>query len=276
MNNMADVSVIIPVYNSGEKLKRAVLSVIKQTTQPKEIIIVDDCSSDILTRQILSEFQNKKNEIPITVLYSSMNDGAGTARNLGWDNASGKYIAFLDSDDVWHSRKIEIQYQYMTDNPDIVFSCHHMDVLSPVDREYADKKIENIDDKHIIPINPKRYLFLHYPRGGTSFVMMLKDINLRFKSGKRYSEDYLLWLETNFLYKGVLINQVMAYSFKNIYGDDGLSKSLWNIEKGELETIYLIRKKKYISFLVYQGAMAFSFCKFLRRCLVSFIREIKK
>lgn len=103
----ADVSVIIPVYNSGEEAFRAVSSIAKQTLLPKEVILIDDCSPD--QKQVKKWFSKIettfKNEFKIIFLFQKVNGGAGEARNRGWEIASGKYVAFLDSDDIWHPKK---------------------------------------------------------------------------------------------------------------------------------------------------------------------------
>lgn len=273
IKEMADISVIIPVYNSGKKLLRAIESILEQSIYPKEVIIIDDYSNDIETKDILNEIANEKyTAIYFRVIYSTKNNGPGSARNLGWERANGRYIAFLDSDDIWHPNKLEVQYQYMENNPEIIFSCHHMDVLNP-DSDYKEFINEKIISKtSIININPIRYLFIHYPRGGTSFVMIHRDIPLRFFEGKHYSEDYLLWLEINFNYRGVLLNNVMAYSFKERYGEGGLSNNLWAMENGELETFKVIREKGYINEYIYIFVIVFSLFKYICREIVCRIK----
>ena len=93
----ADVSVIIPVYNSYETIMRAVDSVINQTVLPREIIIVDDCSNDVITKELLKSIEyEQKSHVDITILYLDTNVGPGSARNRGMEVAKAKYIAFLD------------------------------------------------------------------------------------------------------------------------------------------------------------------------------------
>ncbi len=115
VNDKANVSVIIPVYNSGKEAFRAVRFVLQQTLLPREVILVDDCSPNREeTRYWLSKIvENFSAYFNITVLYQKNNVGPGDARNAGWNIAKGKYIAFLDSDDIWHPQKIEIQYNFM-------------------------------------------------------------------------------------------------------------------------------------------------------------------
>ena len=126
----------------------------------------------------------------------------------------------------------------------------------------------------IIKIYFERYLFKHYPRGGTPSVMLRNIHKHRFMLGKRYSEDYLLWLEYCHDYSGVLINEVLAASFKEIYGAGGLSGNLLKIEQGELDTFNILKKKGYINSFIWILCSLFSIVKFLRRYLIVCYRNI--
>lgn len=267
----ADVSVIIPVYNSMDTIERAVKSVVKQTLLPKEIIIVDDCSTNHMMRNILEYVKKEYSKIiPITIIYSEKNAGPGTARNIGWEVAKGKYIAFLDSDDVWHYDKVKIQFKYMDSHKEVYFACHHMLVISCDDNSFFQKRV-SISRKNIIAIDPIKYLFKHYPRGGTPSIMV-KNVDLRFRDGMRYSEDYLLWLEYCFRYKGILIDAELAAAYKAIYGAGGLSLNLWKIEKGELKTYGILREEKLIKGILYYIVCAFSLLKYVRREFICRLR----
>ncbi len=104
---MTSVSVIIPAYNSASTIIRALQSVVAQTLAPLEIIVVDDASTDT-TRDLVTTFASSSS-FPVRVLTQTTNSGPSAARNAGWDTAVGDYIAFLDADDQWHPRKIELQ-----------------------------------------------------------------------------------------------------------------------------------------------------------------------
>lgn len=275
-NTVADVSVIIPVYNSGKTVVRAVESIAKQTLLPKEVILVDDCSPDETTRDILIRLKNEYSRFfNIQLVFLKINGGPGDARNAGWELATGKYIAFLDSDDVWHPQKMEIQYNYMEKHEDVYFSCHHMAVIREEDIDSFSEENVTLDEINIIKINPLRYLFKHYPKGGTSFVVVRNVRELRFHPHKRYSEDYLLWLEYCFQYKGILLNTVLAASFKAVYGEGGLSFQLWRLEKGELEAYKLLQEKGCINLYMRRLASVFSLVKYGRRVLICMRRKYK-
>lgn len=107
------VSIITPTYNSERFIAETILSVQAQTYQDWEMIIVDDCSTD-RTAEIVASFQEKDSRIKY--FYNSTNKGSALSRNLALQKAKGKWIAFLDSDDLWHPEKLEKQIEFMTKN----------------------------------------------------------------------------------------------------------------------------------------------------------------
>ncbi|VBB39411.1 putative teichuronic acid biosynthesis glycosyltransferase TuaG [uncultured Spirochaetota bacterium] len=104
------VSVITPTYNCGKFIGATIRSVLDQTYTNWEMIIVDDCSKDD-TKTVVSSFVNHDNRIHYYCLTS--NSGAAVARTTAMNHANGEYIAFLDSDDVWISNKLEKQLAFM-------------------------------------------------------------------------------------------------------------------------------------------------------------------
>ena len=98
------VSVIIPTYNREKLVSRSIQSVLDQTYQDYEIIVVDDASIDN-TEKVVKSF----NDVRIRFLRSNLNKGGSAARNMGIIAANGEYIAFLDSDDEWLPEKLEKQ-----------------------------------------------------------------------------------------------------------------------------------------------------------------------
>ncbi|WP_339834721.1 glycosyltransferase family 2 protein [uncultured Flavobacterium sp.] len=102
MNDL--VSIITPTYNSGKYIAETIQSVQKQTHQNWEMILVDDCSSDN-TIDLIKSFIANDNRIQLYQLES--NSGPAVARNKGIENVSGKYMTFLDADDIWFEDFIE-------------------------------------------------------------------------------------------------------------------------------------------------------------------------
>ena len=106
------VSIIMPSYNTGKYIADSIQSVLNQTYQNWELIIVDDCSTDN-TDQIIESFL-KDNRI--RYLKNKTNSGAAISRNYALREARGKWIAFLDSDDLWDAEKLEKQIDFMRRN----------------------------------------------------------------------------------------------------------------------------------------------------------------
>ena len=107
------ISVVIPTYNSAKYIKEAIDSVLMQTLQPLEIIVVDDGSTDD-TNSIIASYTDLKKIIYI----KKDNGGPASARNMGIKKSSGEFIALLDADDIWESDKLEKQV-LLFDNKDI-------------------------------------------------------------------------------------------------------------------------------------------------------------
>jgi len=107
----SDVSVIIPYYNREKYIDEAVQSVLAQTFKPLEIILVNDCSRDS-SRRYLDRFAEV-----CRIVDLPENVGLAGARNAGIRVAQGRFIAFLDDDDIWLPRKLELQRRYMDEHP---------------------------------------------------------------------------------------------------------------------------------------------------------------
>ena len=101
------------------------------------------------------------------------------------------------------------------------------------------------------------------------YIAFLDSDKIRFQKGKRYSENYLVWLQYCFTHEALLIDTCLAASFKDFYGAGGLSANLWRIEKGELDTLAVIRRMQYIGFPIWIAASMFSLLKFVRRVVIT-------
>ncbi len=120
---MAKVSVVIPVYNGAATIGRALESIFAQTFTDNEIIVVDDGSTD-RTRAILEQYGDRVR------LVVQPNCGPAAARNNGARHSSGEYLAFLDADDVWMPRKLELTVAAMLADPDAALVYSDMIVVN--------------------------------------------------------------------------------------------------------------------------------------------------
>jgi len=116
------VSIITPTFNSGKFIREAIESVLRQTYENWEMLIVDDASSDD-TCKIVNEYIALDDRIKLSEM--SNNSGAAVARNAAINVANGRFIAFLDSDDVWREEKLERQLKlFQKENVSLVYSCY--------------------------------------------------------------------------------------------------------------------------------------------------------
>ena len=106
---MAEISIITPNYNSSKYLNETIQSVLNQTFQDWEWLITDDCSTDNSV-----EILGKQSDPRIKVFKAEKNGGAGHARNISLENATGRFITFLDADDFWEPNFLEAMVNFMT------------------------------------------------------------------------------------------------------------------------------------------------------------------
>lgn len=117
--NDEKVSIIIPVYNCEKLIGKTIECVLEQTYQNWEMLLVDDCSIDN-SAKIIQKYVEKDNRIKYIKLNN--NSGAAVARNKALNEASGRFIAYLDADDLWKKEKLEKQVKFMLDN-NYAFTC---------------------------------------------------------------------------------------------------------------------------------------------------------
>ena len=142
MKDEEKISIIIPTYNREKTIIDSINSVLKQTYKNLELIIVDDGSTDN-TKKIVSKIKDNR----IKYIKLKTNSGACIARNTGITSATGKYISFQDSDDIFHTDKLEKQYKNLTKNNSDIDFCKiiindgsNKEIIPRIDTE---KSIEN-------------------------------------------------------------------------------------------------------------------------------------
>ena len=109
---MAQISIVTPVYNAEKYIEQTIDMVRKQTFTDWELILVEDCSKDNsaeVLRKVTEELQDDR----IRVIYKEQNEGAAKARNTGIDVATGRYLAFLDADDIWMESKLSDELAFL-------------------------------------------------------------------------------------------------------------------------------------------------------------------
>lgn len=125
MENCGLVSIIMPTYNCGAFIAQAIESVVSQTYQDWELLIQDDCSTDN-TFEVVKKYA--EGDVRIRYVCNAQNGGAAISRNEALQRAKGRWIAFLDADDMWLPTKLERQLEFMTKNQ-YAFSYHEYDEI---------------------------------------------------------------------------------------------------------------------------------------------------
>ncbi len=264
-NSIIPVSVVVPCFNCAKTIERAVQSVLDQVVLPFEIILVDDASEDATLTILNGIQQNNPSQIKVVRLHS--NKGAGSARNAGWEVATQDYIAFLDSDDSWHPDKLRIQYEFMKKHQEVSLSGHLCEFVRDV-RVIPEPRIKTI----ITEIDFIGLLFKN--AFSTPTVMVKRDILIRFQEGKRVAEDVLLWQQIAFQKLRIArLESILAYVHKPLYGESGLSASLWKMEVGELSNFATLYRSKCIGIFQYIAVTIFSIIKFIIRLFIVKLRK---
>ncbi len=266
---VAPVSVIIPCYKCAATIERAVTSVALQSWRPAELILVDDGNEED-TLSALRMQERRLGTAFVHIISLPQNQGVAAARNAGWDAATQPYVAFLDADDAWHPRKLELQMGFMFEHSDVGICAHGL--------RWVVGNIPASDVVHTIRARgiKKRELLLHNPIV-TSSVIITRSLPQRFNSAKRRSEDYGLWLEAVCSGVGIaLLYAQLAYSFKAPFGAGGLSGAMWKMEQGELGNYLALRKSGRITLMTWVAASAYSLVRHLRRLLIVWLQRLRR
>lgn len=218
-------SVVIPTYNRLRYVQRAIKSVLEQTMQPEEIIVIDDGSTDNTANELKKYFPSIK-------LYSNQkNYGVSHARNRGAEHASGNWLAFLDSDDTWHPTKLEEQAKFLKSRNEIIL-CHTEEKWIREGKEIKQPAYLDKSDDQIFIKSLQRCIIC------PSSVIIKKRVFFEigmFREDLPVCEDYDLWLRT-------LINYKISYLSSQLvtkYGGhaDQLSTQHWGMDRFRIQSL---------------------------------------
>lgn len=266
----APVSVVVPCFRCTATLERAVASVVAQTLRPAELVLVDDGSGDT-TFTLLQSLQCRYGDWVKLVLLP-VNRGAAGARNAGWQVATQTFIAFLDSDDAWHPRKVEIQLAYMRSHPEVAL-CGHL--CRQLTSSGSDTPWWSVEPNNSVQAVTLVGLLLRHAFV-TPSVMLRRDISMRFAEGVRHMEDHRLWLDIVSAHLPTVQMMVeLVAVYKPVYGATGLSADMWGMERAELANYLHFHSQGKIPYLLMRLLQAYSLVKYVRRLvIVHFMRQI--
>ena len=255
------VSIIIPCFNNEKTIERCVLSALKQSHRNIEIICINDGSSDNswnILKKLSSLYGN------VFAFNNEDNSGPSFSRNKGVSLSTGYFLSFLDADDYWHPKKLELQLSFINDeNLDFLGSTcsigekNNQEINQEIKKEHLKLKI----------ISFNMMLFKNYFQ--TPAVIMKRDIFIPFNENQRFSEDYMSWLVIVYNKKnkcGLIYGRDLVFLDKFNFGVSGLSGNLWLMEKWELKNIFNFLLKGKIMAV---PAILFSLMKYGRRCALT-------
>lgn len=176
-------SVVIPMYNVEKYIEATLRSVLSQTFNDYEIIVINDGSSDSSAKKV-SSFKDDR-----ILLINQQNSGVSSARNAGIRHSNGEYIAWLDGDDIWHSQYLEMAYAALTQHPDIAWYASRYCEAENVEAE--------ILKKQLFPVLSIRSYYSMRPGFVCSSSNIMKKSALPttelFPRGVKYGEDGYAW-----------------------------------------------------------------------------------
>ncbi len=198
-NNSPLVTVIVPCYNSEAFIRNALESVQLQSYENFECIVIDDCSHDSTIR-VVQEFITLDSRFKLHQLNKNTG-GPSIPRNIGCELASGSYLAFLDSDDVWHKDKLRVQIGFMKDFSANI-SCTGYSII-----DHYGRSLGSVSPKRAIDFND----LLDKNEIGLSTAIVSYEIFKKFHFLNLRHEDYAYWLEiTSKGYFVLGINQLLC------------------------------------------------------------------
>ena len=241
ISEQVSFTIIIPVYNGESFVAKAIESCLGQTVLPDEIIVVDDGSTDATetaVRSISSEL--------VIILKNEKNSGPSQARNLGIRSAKSSWILFLDADDTFHPRKIEIVLQCLRNNKDIRAIGHAFDVHSP-NRSLPDLKMVSG-----IPVMQHLSILktlLRNPMVTPSLAVSSAN-QIYFNEQLKYAEDHDFILRTAEKVGLWYIDLPLCSLNRLPLTAGGISSRKWEMRKGEIRMFINYCSRNHLVFLI--------------------------
>jgi glycosyltransferase involved in cell wall biosynthesis len=252
MDKNVTVSIIMPTYNSAKFVKKAIESILLQTFQDFELLIVDDCSTDH-TLGIVQTMRHEK----IRLFHTPHNLGAAGARNLGMAEARGRYIGFLDADDYAYPQRLEEQVGFLEQNPDIDLLGTWTEVANENDEIMSYFKL-NFSSEEI----PMRLLFQNC-FALSSVMMRNKFTAVVFDGQYAPAEDYEYWTRLAKKARFAIIPSILTRYLEHSQGiskvkQDRMRQNVRQIITKQLNDLGIIPNEK--EYELHQQIAHFEFC----------------
>ncbi len=235
------ISIIIPTYNRPIKLKRAITSIINQTYINFEILIINDSKIEEDVKEVIKSFNDKR----IKYFCNSRTKGPSGARNTGILKSKGKFIAFLDDDDEWLPKKLELQIKLLNSRSNHAVFCAFK-ILN-------NKKWTNIIQKNV-KHNQKNYLLHKYEVCASSTILIKKSVLNKmglFSENLSINEDleFILRLlrEHNITYISKILVKIYGHCIRDATKTEKNKKVFFNMINNDLKKLTKTDKKHFFS-----------------------------
>ena len=204
---MVTISVVCPTFNSSRFIERTLMTIVDQRRKPEEVIISDDGSSD-RTLEIVQQFILNHGDGITWKIRSNTHRGPGAARNDGVARAMGEWVAFLDSDDLWHAEKLERVENAILANPQVNFLCHEE---QRVTRNGRTSRIASPGFRPDRALPPQLYLRNLFSTSAVTCRRELLTTYGCFDENLMSAQDYELWLRLSPHVRLLFIPNMLGY-----------------------------------------------------------------
>lgn len=246
MKYTVDITVLIALYNSEKYIKQTIESLTNQTFKNFEILIINDASTDNSIDVV-----NSINDERIRLLHNDTNQGICLTRQRGIEEAKGKYIAILDADDLAMPNRLEKQFLFLENNPEIV--------LYGTNAHFIDENDAAIDHVHNLNCDPDliKIMLLFANQFINSSVLCRRDVMLNVGGYKKpIAEDYDLFVRIAENYKTANLNEKLVAYRMHSGSDSRTKKDLYAIAEKEIlayqyKKLNIDKTLEYIPYLLF-------------------------
>lgn len=249
---MKKISVIIPSFNSSKCILDALKSCIEQTYKPHEVIVVDDGSSDGTVSFIRLHYGSDY----VKIVPLSENRGPSYARNRGWDLATGDYVAFLDADDIWSAKKLELINEILGNHAEIDVLGHRFCAKSNIDDSSVQTGICKLQQIFFYQLLLKNF-------SATPCIIVRRTLPERFNENMRYCEDHELWLRMSSKHKVYFYEGVLTGLGRPALSNGGISENKTAMRTGEISMYFEVLKYRKSIIISMSFLILFSIAKHL-------------
>lgn len=240
------ISVVIPAYNAAKWVAEAIESVLAQTVPPHEIIAVDDGSTDD-TSEVLAKYGDR------VCIVRQENQGVAAARNHAARVSSGDWIAYLDADDVWHPRKLEMQARAIRQRPDV-------GLLGTQAADVDGVKVAVAETPTLAPLEWSRLAVKnHFTASSVMVRRDLVEVAGGFDTQLQGPEDYDLWLRVSEMTRSAVLHSALV-GYREVPGS--LGRQARSMERGLARVMQKMDERAVWSGRRVLRSKALSHCRF--------------